>query len=199
MARSMVCYIHGGTTFPDRSSYLDFLRHRTVDINPPVHWAETLRLTLDDDYHIIAPRMPLRENAHYEEWKIHFERYMAFFIDPVVFIGYSLGGIFLAKYFAQHPTTLVKSLILIAAPFDDSLPGEPLTGGFDLPSDLSLLNKHRMYLLYSQDDQVVPVSHMHKYLAHLSDAHHVVFQDKNGHFRVEEFPELLTLISDCCD
>jgi predicted alpha/beta hydrolase family esterase len=77
------------------------------------------------------------------------------------------------------------------------LSSEDLVGGFDLKSDLSLLeeNTKNLTLMFSEDDDVVPPAHAKKYQKHLSlKAHVIVYKSKNGHFNISKFPEILKMI-----
>jgi predicted alpha/beta hydrolase family esterase len=47
--------------------------------------------------------------------------------------------------------------------------------------------------LFSKDDCIVPFSHQEKYAQKLPEAKKVVFQDR-GHFKLEEFSEIVELI-----
>ncbi|HLC73255.1 MAG TPA: alpha/beta hydrolase [Candidatus Nanoarchaeia archaeon] len=192
-------YIHGGMTFNTKQNYINFLKKREISIERKVRWGdEYLRERLGKKLHIIQPRMPCKDNSKYEEWKIHFERHFPYLKDNIILIGTSLGGIFLAKYLSENKfPKKILSVYLICPPFDDTLPSEDLTADFELKSDLSLLEKSskNIYLLFSKNDDVVPVSHAEKYRKKLKKANISIFNDKNGHFKVQEFPEIIKLIN----
>ena len=69
-------------------------------------------------------------------------------------------------------------------------------GEFRLKSDLSLIEKNtkNLYLMFSRDDNIVPVSHAKKYADKLRKAKITVFKSKNGHFNVSTFPEIINMI-----
>jgi len=141
--------------------------------------------------------MPLQDNSKYDEWKIWFERHIPLINDNVILIGNSLGGIFLAKYLSENKfSKKLLSVYLVCPPFDDTLIGEDLVGGFELQDDLSMIEENcsNVNLLFSKDDDVVPVSHADKYKNKLKNANIVIYDDKNGHFKVEEFPEIVEMI-----
>lgn len=141
--------------------------------------------------------MPLQENAKYEEWKLSFERYVPYFKNNSILIGSSLGGIFLAKYLSENKLPKkILSIYLVCSPFDNSSDKEDLVGGFRLKSDLSLIEKNskNLYLLFSKNDDIVPITHAEKYRKKLKNANIIVFKGKNGHFRVSEFPEIVKMI-----
>lgn len=187
-------------TFKNKKDYLSFLKNRQVSVEKKVTWsAEWLDKKLGKEYEIIRPRMPLQDDAKYEEWKIHFERFIPLLRNGVILIGSSLGGIFLAKYLSEHKfPKKIRGVFLICAPFDNTLQGEDLVGGFKLKADLSLLEKNtkNLYLIFSEDDDVVPVSHAKKYRNKLKNADIVVYKSKNGHFKIAEFPEIVQMIKD---
>jgi len=195
-----ILYIHGGMTFSSREKYLDFLRTREISLVDMRKWNKKyLSDAVDDYFDIIKLKMPLAENAQYEEWKIHFERYLSFVKDNVVLMGTSLGGIFLAKYLSENKfPKKILSVYLICAPFDDTLSEEELVGGFELQDDLSLILKNckRTTFIFSKDDDVVPVEHAELYRSKLPDAKIIIYESKNGHFWINEFPEIVEMLKD---
>ena len=95
--------IHGGMTFKNKKDYLHFLKTRKISIEEKIKWSnEFFKKKLGKDFEIIKPRMPLQDNAKYEEWKIHFEKHFSQLRNNIILIGESLGGIFLAKYLSEH-------------------------------------------------------------------------------------------------
>lgn len=195
--KTQIILIHRGQTFKNRCDYLNFLKNIEVSLNKKVKWSgEYLDKELGKDFDIIKPRMPLGLNAKYEDWKIYFERYFPLLKDNIILIGNSLGGIFLAKYLSENKfPKKILSVYLIAAPFDDTLPKDDLAGGFKLKSDLSRLSKfNNLNLLFSENDDVVPLSHSKKYRNKLPSANIRVYKNKNGHFKVKTFPELIKMI-----
>ena len=128
---------------------------------------------------------------------VRFERFFPFFRDNIILIGNSLGGIFLAKYLSENNfSKKIRAVYLVCPPYDNTLPGEDLVGGFVLKSDLSLLQKNArtLRLLFSKDDDVVLVSHAEKFRKKLPDAHITIYTSKNGHFQISKFPEIIKMI-----
>ena len=193
-----IMVIHGGMTFKNKKDYVYFLKNRTISLQKRVNWTgEYLENSLDKNIEIIRPRMPLQDNALYQDWKIHFERYIPLLNDNVVLIGVSLGGIFLAQYLSENKfPKKILSTYLVCAPFDDTCIGEDLVGGFKLKKDLSLLeiNSKALTLLFSKDDDAVPVSHAEKYRSKLKNAKIIIYKSKNGHFNISKFPEIIKMI-----
>lgn len=141
--------------------------------------------------------MPNRFNARYKLWQIRFEKILPYLNnEELVLIGYSMGGIFLAKYLSEKtfPKTITQ-LHLVA----------PVFGEFDLPPHDDYLadfvfeptalknlipQVEKIFLYGSKDDPLVPFSHIQKYKEYLPQAQFEVFEDR-GHFRQPEFPEVL--------
>ena len=196
--QTQVFYIHGGMTFKSKKDYLRFLHIRVPSIETRIRWwSGYLQKALGNSFHVITPRMPLQDFAQYEEWKIHFERHFDFLEDDIILMGGSLGGIFLAKYLSENKfPKKILSTYFICPPFDDSLPTEDLAGGFELSNNLSLIEKNcsNLTFLFSKDDEVVPIEQAQKYKKKLPKARFVFFDSKNGHFQIEEFPEIVEMI-----
>ena len=81
---------------------------------------------------------------------------------------------------------------------DGSLKDEGLFGGFELKSDLSLLEKNspNLVLSFSADDDCVPVSHAEKYRAKLKNAKITIYKGMNGHFNTPKFPQIIKMIKE---
>lgn len=190
--------VHGGSTFKNQKDYLNYLKRQSVSIEKTPKWAvEYLDKELGKKFEIIRPRMPLAENAKYKEWKIYFERFIPLLKNNIILIGNSLGGIFLAKYLSEHKfPKKILSTYLVCPPFDNTAPGEDLVGGFKLKPNLSLLEKNskNLYLFFSKNDPSVPISHAEKYRNKLKKAKIIIYKNKNGHFRVPKFPEIVKMI-----
>ncbi|MBP6854889.1 MAG: alpha/beta hydrolase [Candidatus Pacebacteria bacterium] len=196
--KTQILMIHGGMTFKNEKDYLHFLKNRKISIENKKRWAtDYMDAELGKSFEIIRPRMPLQDNAKYRDWKIFFERYIPFLRNNAILIGGSLGGIFLAKYLSENKLPKkVLSTYLVCAPFDNTCIGEDLVNGFKLESDLSLIEKNtkNLTLLFSKDDDCVPVNHAEKYRAKLPNAKIVIYKSKNGHFNISKFPEIIKMI-----
>ncbi|QQR64508.1 alpha/beta hydrolase [Candidatus Kaiserbacteria bacterium] len=198
MQKIRVFIIHGGMTFKSKKDYITYLTTREISIDRKPNWTEEyLNTSLGKQFEIVRLRMPTPDNAHYDEWKIHFERYLPFFTKQVILIGESLGGIFLARYLSENrlPQKALATY-LVCPPFDNSLSDEDLVNGFKLKPDLSLLpeNTNHLSILFSADDDVVPVQHAEKYREKLPTAMIRILKGKNGHFNVSKLPEIVKMI-----
>lgn len=186
-------------TFKNKQSYLDFLWKRSVSIEKrTTRENEYLWKKLAKKIKIIKPYMPCKDNAKYHEWKIHFEKYLPYINEQTILIWKSLGGIFLAKYLSENQLShKILSVYLVCPPYNNKLNNEDLVGWFKLPADLSMLqwSCKNLYLLFSQDDPIVPINHSEKYRKKLNNAKILIYNNKNGHFKIEKFPEIIKLIN----
>jgi len=196
--KTQILLIHGGMTFKNKKDYLKYLKTRSISLKKKLRWsAEYFDKNLGKQCDIIRLRMPKGDDAKYEEWKINFKRYIPYLRNNCILIGGSLGGIFLAKYLSEHKfPKKILATYLVCPPYDNSLPGEDLVGGFKLKANLSLLQKNskNLHLLFSKNDDVVPVSQAEKYRKKLPGANIKIYSGKNGHFVVSTFPEIIKLI-----
>ncbi len=193
--KNQVIVIHGGDSFNTYDEYLNFLKNFEISIEylrPRRDWKSFLSDALGAEYDVLSPVMPNKTNAKFAEWKIWFEKIFPFVEEGVIFIGHSLGGMFLAKYLSENKfSKRVGALFLVAAPHNNS--GE--IGDFVLPNSLDRISKQvsKIYLFYSKDDKVVPFVEHEAYKKQLPNAHVLVFEDR-GHFNQLEFPEIVNLI-----
>jgi predicted alpha/beta hydrolase family esterase len=201
MKKRQIILIHGGAAYGSYKEYLKSLKSDPIDESAlgrrdKKGWKDTLGQKLGRGYDVLNPEMPSRMNAKYLEWKIWFEKLSAFFTEPVVLIGHSLGGIFLARYLGENIVPVkVKAVFLIAAPYSRGNDAESI-GDFITPASLSNISRQcaNVYIYHSTDDPIVPFKgHFDRYVAALPGAHSVVFKNKK-HFRQATFPELMRTI-----
>lgn len=196
--KKQVLIIHGGNTFSNYSDYIKSLKTKIVELEKlkyRLDWKDSITDDLGEKFEVLVPRMPNGTNAKYNEWKIWFEQIIPVLKDNVILIGHSLGGIFLAKYLSQNLLAKkVKAVVLISAPYKE-LDAEEI-GDFSLPKSLSKLNKQikNIILIQSEDDLVVPASHVYLYKKQLPEAKLILFKTY-GHFQQTHFPELVKLIN----
>lgn len=197
MQRTIV-YIHGGTAFSSYGSFLNQLKNTEISdpygIKMRKRWKEEIFTTFGAKCLTLFPSMPNSQNAHYEEWKIWFERHIPFIQGEAILIGHSQGGYFLAKYLSENtPTFPIRALYLVSAAFmRDDFGGED-GGDFEFnPGNLTNLPQiaSNIILIHSKDDTVVPFSHFEKYKTALPQARTMSFEDR-WHFVGEEFPEII--------
>jgi len=198
--KTQIFVIHGGNTFKNNKDYSRYLKTRKISLEKNTRWYDDyLDKNLGKNFEITRPRMPLQDYAKYNDWKIYFERHIPYLKNNVILIGGSLGGIFLAKYLSEHKfPKKILSTYLVCPPFEDTCFEGDLAGGFKLKSDLSLLEKNskNLTLLFSKDDEVVPIFHAEKYKKKLKNAKIIIYKSKNGHFKISKFPEIVRMIKD---
>jgi predicted alpha/beta hydrolase family esterase len=193
-----ILFIHGGMTFKNRKDYLNYLKTKPIYLEDRKYWIHDVANKLTD-FQVIVPRMPQQDNAKYEDWSIYFERFIPELRNGVILIGSSLGGIFLAKYLSENKfPKKIRSVYLVCPPYDNTLSEEDLVGGFTLKSDLSLIEKNakQITLMFSKNDTIVHISHAEKYQKKLKNARIIIYDDKNGHFKISEFPEIIKFLKE---
>jgi len=198
-----VVFVGGGDSYSNYEDYVNALHNaplRNLLGEKTARWTDTLREDLGDDYELYMIPMPNTDNAKYEEWKIWFEKYFEYFNDGVVLIGWSLGGMFLAKYLLESETPFsINKLFLLSAPcgmYDDGEGNDCGSFRFNPEQLGDLMQKvSKITILHSKDDFVVPYEHALKYKEALPEAELVTFEDKT-HFLVEELPELVEMIKE---
>jgi predicted alpha/beta hydrolase family esterase len=201
MKKRQIIIIHGGASYGSYKEYIKSLKSDAIDESAlgrteKEGWKDTLGRKLGRNYDVLYPEMPNWMNAKYLEWKIWFEKLSAFFTEPVVLIGHSLGGIFLARYLSENVSPKkVKAVFLIAAPYSRGNDAESI-GDFITPASLSKITRQcpDIFIYHSQDDPIVPFKGNYEhYVSALPGAHGVVFKNKK-HFNQATFPELVRAI-----
>ena len=196
--KKQVFYIHGGDAYSKYEDY--FAALHTLPLTLPgevssVRWTKALPEVLGEDYEVFMPTMPAKYNAQYEEWALWFSRYYPYLRDDIILIGWSLGGMFLAKYLAENDFPFkIKRLFLLAAPCGACFSeGGNDCGSFQFgPEALQKLNNknYPIEIWHSKDDFVVSFSAAEAYIQALPYARSRFFDNKN-HFLVSELPELI--------
>lgn len=200
-SKKQILIVHGGSTYSSRKNYEKVLHSIKVSLQKRKHWRRDYMPKKLKGFQCIETKMPLLENAKYKDWKVMFEKYLEITNKDIILMGQSLGGIFLAKYLSEHK--LDKNIIatyLIAPPFDNTISQEELVGGFELKKDISLLKEQskNLHLFFSKDDPIVTPQHARKFAKQLGKEHIIMFESKNGHFRIDTFPEIVKLIKKEC-
>lgn len=191
--KQQVFAIHGGNAFETYGEYLANLEQQevTIERTRSMDWKGNLQKILGDSYEVILPRMPNSQNARYSEWKIWFEKFVPQLEEGVIFIGHSLGGIFLAKYLSEeeYPEN-IKATLLVATPYN--APNDHPCVDFNILTDLSGLERQggEIILYHSKDDRMVPFSNFERYQRELPSAKTRIFESRN-HFNDATFPELI--------
>jgi predicted alpha/beta hydrolase family esterase len=197
--RQQIIHIHGGESWKSYEDYVKYLEKVEISIDfnqkQQKRWYkfDSYNSVLNSEkYEIIIPMMPSKYNAHYNEWKIWFEKIFPFLNDGVILIGHSLGGVFLAKYLSENNFKFkIKQIHLVAPVYN--MNGE--VGDFILNTfpGKFMDNVNEVHIYHSADDSVVPISESEKYIEKIPTAKFHRFTDR-GHFLDETFPELFDII-----
>jgi len=203
MEKQQVFYIHGGESYSNYADYLTDLKNQPLrspsDEESVKKWPHTLRTALGEDYQVFMPSFPNSNNSQYDEWKIWFEKHFEYLTNDIILVCWSQGGMFIAKYLSENEVPFtIKSLILLAAPFDYFVcEGSKEDGGdfYPVATNVPKIQQkvQNITIMHSKDDFAVPYEHALKYKAALPEAELVTFEDKN-HFLLEELPELVERI-----
>jgi len=196
--KKQVVVIHGGDPYDTYAEYLKDLKNTPINLARFEHdgWKSSLTKNLGKDYQVIAPDMPSWNNAKYLEWKIYFENLLHHVRPHAIFLGHSLGSIFLAKYFSENKCPKKPlAVFLVAAPY--AVKGEKGMADFVLPKSLKKFSDQvkNISLYHSKDDQYVSFSDMKKYSKALPSATQRIFKDR-GHFITPKFPEIVREIKE---
>lgn len=195
-----VIYIYGAEIFATHEEYMEYLKQSPVKLTSSRKWnREYLQEELEGIAEFYRPNMPRgNANPYYPEWEIFFSKLLNELNENVILIGGSMGAIFLAKYLSEHKVEKnILSLYLVASPYEDENGAEEyIQRQFELRENLKNIynNTNKITLMFSKDDDCVPISDMEKYKQELPNANYEVYENKNGHFVLEEFPELLEMI-----
>ncbi|NVN96787.1 alpha/beta hydrolase [Candidatus Nomurabacteria bacterium] len=199
--KKQILFIHGGYTFGSKKDYLDFLKNYELDpYRKKAYWINWIALKLKREYEVLVPDMPCEKNAHYEEWKIWFEKYFKFIKDKnPILIGHSLGAIFLLKYMSENnfPKKIYQLHLSAPAVFDDGLGLEKLS---TFKADIKKINKiekkcKELHLWHSMDDNICLFKNSEIIKKIIPSANFHIFKNK-GHFKQPAFPGLLKVIKE---
>ncbi len=191
--KKQIVVIGGGNTFKNYEEYISYLKDIKLNFSKLKvrRWKETLGENLGNDFEVLNIRMPNTFNAKYKEWKIYFEKLLPFLKNNIIFVGHSLGGIFLAKYLSENDfPKKIKGVLLVSAPYD-KIDSKYTLGDFELPKKLDKLQRQceKIFLYHSKDDSIVSFVNLGKYKKALPQAKTTTFKNRK-HFDQTNFPEL---------
>ncbi|HEV2694365.1 MAG TPA: alpha/beta fold hydrolase [Verrucomicrobiae bacterium] len=192
MPKKQVILVHGGGSWKTRAEYVADLKKEVfrIDSAPRAGWHKNLQKDLGPGFNVLLPDMPNWQCAKYAEWKIWFEKALAYAGGEPAVIGHSLGGIFLVKYFSETAKPpLVKGVFLVGAPHK-TVTQDPDFGDFALKREPKRLKMQRVIFYHSQDDSFVDFADLKKYQQVLPGAGFKRFTNR-GHFIGNRFPEIV--------
>jgi predicted alpha/beta hydrolase family esterase len=196
--KKQIVVIHGGHPFDKYEDFLDYMKKRPVvasDFKLKTSWREALVGELGNNFELFHPVMPNKNNAHYEEWKIWFEKMFPFLDDNATYIGHSLGGIFLAKYLSENTfPKRIKAVIMVAAPYEGKNQKHIRNNNYIL-GDLNdfIKQANKIFIFHSKDDKVVPISDFEIYKKLLPQAEFHLSENE-GHFNGMKVEGLVDVI-----
>lgn len=181
-----VIVIGGGETHETYEDYLAWLGSQEFNLSStrPTGWKETLQEDLGSGYQVIRPRMPDTQNAEYDEWELYFNTVIDAIDDQAVFVGHSLGGLFLLQYLSTH-FVAPRATIFVATPAYDCV-------SFLYPHTNKDYGK--VHIFQSLDDTVVDPGDAYRIKADILEAELHIYKD-SGHFYMQtNFPDLVKTI-----
>ncbi len=194
--------IPGGESFLDDTEYQHFIISTLVDWNSSAFliweeqkkWKTELAKKLTEAGNLVyTPNFPNAINAKYNEWKLFFEAWIGNIEvqGTLTFIGHSLGGNFLLKYFTeiwmQINITSLDQIHLVAACICE--------WDFITPENYDTLRSlgKKVHIWHAEDDTVVLFGTVKKIEKELPEAQTHFFGSEKwyGHFSpLAVFPEL---------
>ncbi len=197
--KTKIIALHGGDMFASYEDFVKNLCEKEVDferMRPKKSWRADLQERLGDNFDVFLPKMPMSDNADYKLWFIWFSKIMSELKGDVVFIGHSLGAMFLIKYFSENfiKTCNTKALLLVSPEYcGKERKKDCFTFNFD--EDLNKLSNmfDKIMFFHSKDDKVVDYMHFEHFKELIPDAEFISFSDR-GHFFESNFPEIVNVI-----
>lgn len=120
--KQQVIVIGGGETFDTHEDYIRFLKE-DIRFDPlrystrKQNWKENLGKDLGRRFEVLYVSMPNKLNAKYEEWRIYFNKIVPHLRDGVIFVGHSLGGLFILKWLDEYLIPVkVGGTMLVSTP-----------------------------------------------------------------------------------
>ncbi len=145
---------------------------------------------------VIAPTMPNPETPDAADWMQAISSHLELIGESSVVMTHSLGGSCALQAFAHGASTSnVAQLILVAAPHWGKDP-DWSAQSFMLPPRYSrtLRSIDAIDLVYSSDDEVVPIQHMYKYLEEIPCAKGYEVQGADHSFTRGDLAVFATLL-----
>jgi uncharacterized protein len=130
--------------------------------------AESLRSMLGSRYEVRYPLMENEEDAPYEIWVTQIKEELATMKGSVFLVGHSVGGSVLIKFLMENEVkNSIGGVFLIATPFWGGHGGWTYDGYEELvipnQTDSKLSVDVPVFLYHSNDDEVVPFTHLALY------------------------------------
>lgn len=193
MQPSSIIIIHGGNSYSSEREYQDAIISKQVSYltEPKRGWKDEMFTQFSPYLPVLMPKMPSKDNAKLDHWLITFQKLIPFIDERTMFVGHSLGGVFLAIYLSTYWNLPFKAgqVHLVAPDYNE---GEFV---FDITKKDNLLeNSNQIHLWQSEDDFALELTGGRKYRELIPKSNQHIFEDK-GHFLSEHFYELYRFIN----
>lgn len=183
-----------------------FIIHGTEG-HPDKNWYQSVKKELEQEgFEIVVPTFPSPkdEPASLSEWLDELDVYNAKITPETIFVGHSLGGIFILRLLEilKHQ---IKAAIFVGTPIGiqpmpnyerDKLFSEGKDFNFDW--DAIRMNASKRIVFQGKDDQWVPLENGIKLAENLGEGTEQHIVANAGHFTTSsgytEFPELLEIM-----
>jgi predicted alpha/beta hydrolase family esterase len=152
--------------------------------------AASLREALGSGYEVRSPKMPDEGSPEYGAWRDSISRELAGLDGEVALAGHSLGASVLLKYLSEAGVEdTVIGVFLVASPYWGAEDWE--VEEYELREDFAsqLPEGLPMFFYHSQDDEVVPFTHLALYAEKLPRATVREF-DGRGHQFADDLSEV---------
>lgn len=201
--KQQVVVIGGGETFDTYEEYLAFIEG-TMIFDPysygtrKPNWKENLRKDLGHRYEVITLQMPNKLNAKYKEWELYFRKVLPFLKENVIFVGHSLGALFISKYVMEKEVSLNSAhALLVSCPY--AMKGEAGYADFGIDRDTMRSTSDtetdgEIIVFHSTDDTIVPIEKSIFPVALENGTPVREFHDRGHFIHDEHFPELVSEI-----
>lgn len=190
MNKQQVVVVGGGETFNLKGEFLRWIRlnmHVSIEPHEGRGWKNNLQEDLGIKFNVINVKMPNPLYAEYDVWTTYFDRLLQFIEPGAMFVGHSLGGLFLLKYLNSH------NLQPKATVFVSTCRGASADWG-EVNSPGMLQNFGEVHIFHSKDDTIVDPRQAFLINSIFIDATMHLLSDRGHFIQDEHFPELVSVI-----
>lgn len=195
-----IIFIRGWEAFDKQEDYHSYLQNRSFDpFDTKKSRRDRVARALSEEYQMMIPTMPCKQNADYLGRKIRFERHFDYLNnEELILIGHSLWATFLTKRLSENTFPKeISQLHLVCTYLSSTGLIDEWIGDFIIDHDkVSTIEKqvNQIFLYHSKDDPVVPYRHSEKLAELLPKSTFLTFQNRK-HFNQPALPELLENIN----
>lgn len=160
-----------------------FIFHGTAGY-PEENWFPWLKERLEErGYQVFVPQFPTPEGQSVEAWREILSQYQEYIDEHTIFVGHSLGGVFLLHLLPTLAHT-VRGAYFVGTPIGiepmKNYESDSSFGGFDFKWDDIRTKSDRLVVFQSDDDPYVPIENGQELARHLGVE--MTFIPNAGHF-----------------